>query len=86
MTDMTRVQSPCYTRRGAQPSAGPPPPACASSPAVWLQLLLLHLPSAPLPADWWTPLPSRTPPAAEPAAAEPSSEHCLPHAVEEYIY
>lgn len=69
-----------------KPSAGPPPPASASSPAAWLQpllllpLLLRRLPSAPLPAGWWTPLPSRTLRAAEPAAAEPSSEHFLPRA------
>lgn len=67
-------------RGDAVPSAGPPPPACVSSLAVWQLLLPLLLQSAPPPGGWWTPWLSHTPPAAEPAAAEPSSEHCLPHA------
>ncbi len=68
------------------PSAGPPPPACASFLVVWLLLHLLLLQSAPPPGGWWRSWPSHIPPAAEPAAAEPSSEHCLPHAVDAHTH
>lgn len=69
----------------AVPSAEPPPPAGASSRAVWPPPLPLLLRSAPPPGGWLTPWPSRIPPAAGPAAAEPSSGRCLPRAGDKHV-